>query len=155
MMVTVYDVEPGRLIQRAAERLEKEGIIEMPEWALYVKMGHGSERLPVQRNWYFVRAASILRKFYLKRNLGIGKLRGKYSKRKNLGVSPSHRVKAGGKILRSIAQQFEKKGFLKKAETKGREITAEGRKFLDRVSREIISEEKVRPDVERKEKPTK
>ncbi|MCD6557656.1 MAG: 30S ribosomal protein S19e [Candidatus Aenigmarchaeota archaeon] len=136
-MVTVVDVDPQKLIEKAAEELKKK--IQMPEWALYVKTGSHKERPPENEDWWYLRAASLLRKVYLDGPVGISKLRTFYGGRKNLGHQPSHFRKAGGKIIRTILQDLENIGFvsIQKKGKKGRIITPKGQKFLDNLAKKV------------------
>ena len=59
-MATIYDKKPQELIPKTAEALKKE--IVMPPWASFVKTGHAKERPPDSPEWWYARAASILRK---------------------------------------------------------------------------------------------
>jgi len=134
-MPSIYDIEPSELIRRAAEQLKKE--IAMPEWTKYVKTGQSKERPPIQLDWYYKRAASILRKIYMLGPIGVNKLRIKYGSKKNRGVAPARFKRSGGKIIRSILQQLEKQGYIKQAQKsthKGRIITPKGKSFLDKIS---------------------
>jgi len=98
-MATVYDVPADVLIEKAAKRLEEEKIVEMPEWAKFVKTGAHKEHPPLQDNWWYIRAASILRRIYIDGPVGVARLRTYYGGRKNRGVKPEHHVDAGGKML--------------------------------------------------------
>lgn len=134
-MTTIYDVDAGKLIDLASAELKK--IIKMPEWAKFVKTSHGKERHPVDSDWWFFRAASILRKLYLHgKPIGVNKLKIKYSCKKNRGMKPEKRAKGSGKIIRVILQDLEKLGFVKQVEIKkhkGRQITGKGKSFLDQL----------------------
>jgi small subunit ribosomal protein S19e len=77
-MVTVYDVPAEALILKVAEKLKENDKIVPPEWAEFVKTGVHTERAPVQEDWWFTRAASILRKLYVKGPMGTSKLAGEY-----------------------------------------------------------------------------
>ena len=137
-MATVYDIEASKLIKKAAEELKKQ--IKMPEWALFVKTGVNKERQPVDKDWWYMRAASILRKIYMNGPVGTGKLKTKYGGRKNRGYKPEKTYKASGKIIRIILQQLEKLELIKKVEKgvhKGRGITPKGKKFLDQLSKNV------------------
>ncbi len=131
-MTTVYDVEAGALVKAASEDLKTK--IKAPEWAQFAKTGVAKDRPPEDPNWWYVRAASILRKIYVKGPIGISRLRGEYRSKKNCGVKPEHSAKASGKVTRLAVQQLEQLGFLKKTEDGGREITAAGMKYLDNIA---------------------
>lgn len=133
-MASMYDKDPQELIKLAAEALKKD--LTMPDWAKFVKTSHANERHPTQPDWYYRRAAAVLRKIYMHGPLGTNKLRRKFSKKKNRGYQPSKSFPASGKIIRTILQQLEKANFITKAAKgvhKGRIVTPKGRKLLDTV----------------------
>jgi len=139
-MVSVYDVDANELIEKAAKELKKIAELKMPDWAFFVKTGVHKERQPVSGDWWYVRAASILRKLYLASPIGVSKLRTKYGGKKNRGNKPGRFYKGGGKVIRSILQQLEKAEFIKKAEKgvhKGRVITKKGKSFLDKLAKSL------------------
>jgi len=138
-MASVYDVEPNKLIEKASEELKKIEFMKKPEWANYVKTSRARERMPVDPDWWYLRAASVLRKLYLMdRPIGTNKLRNFYGGRKNRGHKPSRSYKGSGKIIRVVLQQLEKVEFIKPADKgkhKGRVISGKGKKFLDGVAK--------------------
>src|SRR3989338_6581735 len=139
-MPTIYNADPSELIEKASEELKKIESIKPPVWAAFVKTGVHKERHPVKNDWWYMRAASILRKIYRLGPIGVSKLRVGYGGKKNRGYKTEHFYKGSGNILRKIMQQLEKEGFVKKEEKnvhKGRVLTAEGKKFLDAVALQI------------------
>jgi len=133
-MATIYNKDAAQVIEKAAEEFKKLKELAMPEWARLVKTGAAKERHPVNQDWWYIRAASILRKIYLKGPIGVSKLRKEYSSKKNMGHKPERVYVAGGKIIRTILQRLEKEGLIIPAEKgvhKGRIITPKGKKFLD------------------------
>ena len=133
-MVTVFEVAPDALIPRLAEGLKKS--IKMPEWAKFAKTGAYATRVPAQADWWWTRAASLLRKIYTDGPVGISRLRVWYGGRKNRGNKPGKAVKSGGKIIRVILQDLEGLKYVKKTKA-GREITPEGRKLMDSIAFEV------------------
>lgn len=133
-MVTVFSVPADKLISKTAAKLREK--LKQPDWAKFVKTGTHAERPPAQADWWWVRAASILRKVYTDGPVGVNRLRVWYGGRKNRGSRPEKAVKAGGKIIRVLLQELEKNGYLRKAK-RGREITPEGQKFLDSIAFEV------------------
>jgi small subunit ribosomal protein S19e len=134
-MPTIYDIKAQEIIKKAAEALKTE--VPTPEWANFVKTGHGKENRPTQSDWYQLRAASVLRKIYKNGPIGTSKLRKNYSTKKNRGHRPEITTEASGKIIRTILQQLEKAGYIKQIEKgvhKGRAITPKGKSFLDKLS---------------------
>ena len=139
-MVNVYDFKHEELIKKAASKLKKLENMKKPEWADFVKTSAAKERQPVDRDWWYIRAASILRKLYiLDKPIGTNKLRNFYSARKNRGHKPDRVHKGAGKIIRVILQQLEKGEFvesIKEGGHKGRKISNKGKSFLDKVMKD-------------------
>ncbi len=140
-MSTPYDVPASILIKRLAKHL-KENVdkVSPPEWASFVKTGCHVERPPQDPDWWYIRCASLLRKVYLKGPVGIDHLRAEYGGRENRGARPEHKRKAGGSIVREALQQLEAAGLVRTLGNKGRIISKEGRKLLERLSAEIKKE---------------
>ncbi|MFW6025955.1 MAG: 30S ribosomal protein S19e [Candidatus Woesearchaeota archaeon] len=139
-MDTFYDVNQNELIKNVAEELKEN--IEMPDWAKFVKTGPQNERPPLNEDWWYIRAASILRTVYLKGPIGTAKLRRKYSGRRNKGVQPDRVYKAGGKIIRTILQQLEKAELLRFKDAgvnKGRVTTKNGSDLLKKTSKKLLN----------------
>ena len=139
-MVTIYDVDPSELILKAADKLKSFETIKAPSWALYVKTGASKERPPLNKDWWHMRVASILRKVCVLGPIGVNKLRVKYGGKKNRGHKPEHFYPGSGNIIRKALQQLEKAGLIIQVEKgvhKGKAITPKGTKFLDSVANEI------------------
>lgn len=136
----VYNVPANEFIAALAAELGKLGEFAMPEWALYVKTGTAKERVPENREWWYTRAASILRQIYVRRVVGIGRLRTKYGSKKDRGMKPKRFRKGAGKNIRVILQQAEKAGFVEKIKSKrsGRRLTAKGKEFLDDIAKSLL-----------------
>ncbi|MFB6076382.1 MAG: 30S ribosomal protein S19e [Candidatus Aenigmatarchaeota archaeon] len=135
-MTTPYDVKAEDLIEKLKNELKDIEKIEMPEKYQFVKTGPGKERPPTQEDWWFIKAASMLRKVYIEGPIGVSKLRKAYGTRKNRGHKPSKTYKASGSIIRKILQQLEDAELIEK-EDNGRKITSEGQSFLDNLSHEL------------------
>lgn len=134
-MVTALEVNPAELIEKVKEELKKIPEIKPPLWASFTKSGRHKERPPEQPDFWYIRAASILRKLYT-RSVGVSRLRTYYGGRKRRGRKPPHSYKAGGKIIRLILQQLESAGLVEKSNA-GRKLTNEGRRFLDKMAYEV------------------
>lgn len=139
-MTTVYDVPPDRLIRHVAGALDDEPAVEAPEWAAFAKTGTARERPPEEDGWWTVRAASILRKIYLQGPIGVERLRRQYGGADDDGSSPNHGTKGSGSIVRNALQQLEEAGYVETVEGQGRQITADGRSFLDDAAHELAEE---------------
>ncbi|UCH56817.1 MAG: 30S ribosomal protein S19e [Candidatus Bathyarchaeota archaeon] len=150
-MTTVHDVPADVLIQRLSDYM-KGNIRELmpPEWAAVVKTGSHVERAPQNPDWWYVRAASMIRKLYLNGPIGVARLRKEYGGRKRRGAKPAHFRKAGGSILRTLLQQLETAGLVEKASTRGRVVSPKGRSLLDAMSGQIKREmDRDNPDLKK------
>ena len=152
----MYAADPQKLIIEAAKELKKLDEMAPPEWAGFVKTGHFKQRPPMETDWWYMRAAAVLRSVYRLGPVGTNRLRAKYGGKKNEGVAPERAAKGSGAIIRKVLQQLEKAGLIKKAEKKkgdkGRIITPKGRSFLDKIATRIVAEQKKsRPAKEQKE----
>ena len=132
-MVSVREVDPQKFINLLKEELKKVEAIKPPEWSFFVKSSPGAERPPEQPDFWYIRAASILRRIYIDGPVGVSRLRTYYGKLKNRGRKPNRTKKASGKIIRLILQQLEKAGFVEKVKG-GRRITPKGQSFLDSIA---------------------
>src|SRR2546427_370772 len=74
-MTTAYDVPPVLLIERIKEKLQAEGKIKPPEWAVFARTGVNTEKAPVQKDWWYRRVAAVLRKGYLHGPVGTSRRR--------------------------------------------------------------------------------
>ena len=98
-----------------------------------MKTGAAKELPPQSIDWYYVRAASIARHVYLRKTVGVGRLRKVHGSTRNRGSRPSHHVAASGSVDRKVMQSLEKIGVLERDEDKGgRRITQSGQRDLDR-----------------------
>lgn len=136
-MTTPYDVSADKLINVVSKDLKENLKFKKPEWADFVKTGVSRERAPEDADWWWVRAASILRKLYIKnKGIGVERFRTVYGGRKNRGVKPEHFYKGSGKIIRTILQEFDNLGLTEKTQ-KGRKITKKGITYLNNLCKKL------------------
>jgi len=133
--MVIYAKDPVKFIPALAEALKKMEEFEVPEWATLVKSGVSRERPPVSDDFWYTRAASILRQLYIHGVVGVGKLRTRYGSRKNRGGRASKFRKSGGKMIRVILQQAEAAGLVEKVSRlqHGRRLSSKGRELLDSI----------------------
>jgi small subunit ribosomal protein S19e len=136
-MTGARDVDQSELVKKTAEELKKR--IDMPAWAKLVKTGVSRERPPENPDWWYMRAASILRKIYVAGPIGTSKLRTYYGGIHRRGHKPAHFANAAGKIIRVILQNLERAKLIENTTKpkKGRAITAEGKRLLDRIAKQL------------------
>lgn len=150
-MPTPHDIPASILIEKLTKHLKDnvDGVVP-PKWAPFVKTGSHVSRPPQNPEWWFTRCASLLRKIYLKGPIGIEHLRSEYGGRIDRGVKPEHARRSGGSIIRKAIQQLEAAGLVEPLRNRGRVVTGEGRRLLDRLSTEIKKDlEKKLPELKK------
>ncbi|MDO9034484.1 MAG: 30S ribosomal protein S19e [Methanoregula sp.] len=135
-MTTVYDVPADHIIRRVAEELKKRKEIVPPAWAAFAKTGVHKEMPPEDPDWWFTRAAAVLRRVYVDGPLGVERMRSFYGGKKNRGSKPNAFRKGSGSILRNALQQLEAAGLIIHDKT-GRKVSPAGMSFLDNLSQEV------------------
>lgn len=141
-MSQVFESNAQEYNLKLAEALKKIPEFQQPEWSKFVKSSPSKERPIDDPDFWYKRAASILRQVYKKGYVGTNRLRTKYGSKKNRGMKPEEFKKASGKIIRTILQQSDKAGLteiqksIKGVRTKkpGRVLTSHGKKFLDSIN---------------------
>jgi len=137
--VSVKDVPADKFINAYAAFLKRQGKLPIPGWVDTVKTSHAKELPPQSDDWYYVRAAAVARHVYMRKTVGVGRLRKVHGGTKNRGVAPSHHVNASGSVDRKVMQSLEKIGVLEHDEDKGgRRITQSGQRDLDRIAQTTI-----------------
>ncbi len=139
-MVTVYDVPPEKLILKTAEKLKQIESIEPPEWAEFSKTGRHTEKAPIQEDWWYTRAASVLRKIYVKGPMGSSRLAEEYGGFADRGAKPNKAVKGSRNIARKCLMQLEAAGLLVPSSKDGRGISPKGMSVLDNAAKEVFDE---------------
>jgi len=140
-MNPVYELNAQEYNVKLAEALKQIEEISEPEWASFVKSGPSKERPVEDPDFWYKRAASVLRQIYKKGIIGVNKLRTKYGSKKNRGMAPEKFKKASGKIIRVILQQTDKAGLTELAKEikgvrgkkPGRQLTAKGKELLESI----------------------
>jgi small subunit ribosomal protein S19e len=148
---TPHDVPASILIEKLTKHLKDnvDGVVP-PKWTPFVKTGSHASRPPQNPEWWFTRCASLIRKIYLKGPIGIEHLRSEYGGRVDRGVKPEHARRSGGSIIRKAIQQLEAVGLVEPLRNRGRVVTGEGRRLLDRLSTEIKKDlEKKLPELKK------
>jgi len=134
--ITVKDVPEKLFIAAYAEHLKRTNWLELPKWVDYVKTGISKQLAPYDPDWYYIRAASVARKIYLRPGTSVGDLKKIYGSNKRSGPRPSHFKTSSGAIARHIVQQLEKLGIVEILDTSrgGRKVSSDGQRDLDRIA---------------------
>lgn len=135
-MTTAFDVPADMLIRQVAEELKKRPEFTPPAWAAFAKTGVHKEMPPEDPDWWFVRAAAVLRRVYVDGPIGVERMRSFYGGKQDRGSKPSKFRKGSGSVLRKSLQQLEKAGFVLHDKT-GRRVSPEGASFIDGIAHSL------------------
>ncbi|KAI4952403.1 40S ribosomal protein S19 [Alternaria rosae] len=160
--VSVKDIESHKFVAAYAAFLKRQGKLPMYVlplrnttryrmlifcWVDTVKTSHSNELPPQDIDWFYVRAAAVARHVYMRKTVGVGRLRKVHGSTKNRGSRPSHHVDASGSVDRKVMQALEKIGVLEQDEDKGgRRITQSGQRDLDRIAQTTLEAEEEEDD---------
>jgi len=138
--MSVFNLNQQEYNLKLAEALKKIPEFKKPEWIEFVKSSSGKERPIEDTDFWYKRAASILKQIYKRKIIGVERLRTKYGTKKDRGFRPEEFRKGSGKIIRVILQQSDTAGFTEVIKgqkgTKlksGRQMTEKGKEFLERI----------------------
>lgn len=140
-MVTAKEVPADALIKRLGEYL-KENVKEVrpPPWGQLVKLGVHKENTPEDPDWWYIRAASILRKLAVSAEpIGLNTFSVIYGGLKRRGSAPPHFRRGARNHIRRILQQLERAGLVTKT-PKGRTLTPRGQSLVSSVAYEVFGE---------------
>ena len=132
----VYAMPADEYNTKLAQILKGMDEFKQPEWSYFVKTGLNRQRPPQDADFWHKRAASILRQIYMRKVVGVSRLRTRYGGLYNRGMKPERFRKSSGKIIRVILQQAEKSGLLEKmlqGKRFGRTLTKQGKELLEGV----------------------
>ncbi len=133
----VYDMNSNEYNAKLSNILKSMPEFTQPEWSLFVKTGTAKVKPPQDPDFWYNRAASILRQIYTHKTVGVNRLKTRYGSRKNRGMKPERFRRASGKIIRTILQQAEKAGLLEKfnepGKRAGRRLTESGKELMESV----------------------
>jgi len=134
-MADVKSIPAQEFNTKLANALKEFEEFEKPTWLDFVKSGANRARPIADSEFWHKRAASILRQAYVRKIVGVNRLRTRYGGRKDRGMRPPEFRPSSGKIIRLILQQSEKAGLLEKSKSKkaGRQLTLKGKKLLESI----------------------
>ncbi|ESO85078.1 hypothetical protein LOTGIDRAFT_235941 [Lottia gigantea] len=135
MGIGVKDVNQHDFINRLAAFLKRSGKMKLPDWMDIVKTGPYKELAPYSEDWFYIRAAALCRRMYMRAPLGVGTVKRVYGGNQRNGTAPSHFSQASGGVARKIFQSLEGVKMVEKSSSrKGRILTARGRQHCDIIA---------------------
>ena len=90
--ITVRDISAPKFISAYAEVLKNNDKFVVPKWADLVKTGVNKELAPYDPDWYYIRAAAIVRKVYLRQGTGVGALKKRFGGNYRFVMDSFHRL---------------------------------------------------------------
>lgn len=136
--ICVRDVKADQFIEAYAEHLKNSDKFELPVWSDTIKTAVFKELAPYGDDWYYIRAASIARKVYLRPGVGVGMLQKWYGGSYRRGARTEHFRKASAGVIRSVLIQLEDMRVVEKLPNGGRRVTTVGQQDLDRIAGSVI-----------------
>jgi len=133
----VYEMNANEYNSKLAVALKQIEEFKAPEWIAFVKTGVSKTRPPQEDDFWYKRVASILRQIYVRRVVGVNRLKTRYGGKQNRGMKPEKFRKASGKMIRLILQQAEAAGLLEKSseagQRAGRRLTDKGKELMEGI----------------------
>ena len=143
--VSVRDIGAADFIKAYANTLRLSDKMVLPDWVALVKTGTFKEMAPYDPDWYYVRAAAIARRVYLRKGVGIGALIKSFGGKNRRGTLRNKKAVGTQGICRHILHQLTDMGLVQEVEEgkrlKGREITEKGQAALDACANAILNDE--------------
>merc|ERR1712097_234100 len=133
------DVPADDFIKACADFLKRQPKFDVPKYHDIVKTGTLKELAPYDEDWFYVRAASVARKVYLRKGTGVGALKKWYggSSGTHVGTCKAHFATASGAIIRKAMLELEKLEMMEHLGDGGRIITSKGRAEMNRIAGNI------------------
>ena len=139
--ITVRDITAPRFIAAYAEVLKNNDKFVVPKWADLVKTGVHKELAPYDPDWYYIRAAAIVRKIYLRQGTGVGALKKRFGGSYRRGARPEKHQDAAGGLIRTILIALDELKITEKSANGGRKISRVGQQALDLVAGQVARSE--------------
>merc|ERR1712094_29078 len=103
--VTVKDVPADEFIKACADYLKRQPKFDVPKFHDIVKTGVHKELAPYDEDWFYIRAASVARKVYLRSGTGVGALKKWYGGSNSAHPVP-RRLTSPRLVVRSFARPW-------------------------------------------------
>ncbi|RZF37719.1 hypothetical protein LSTR_LSTR003130 [Laodelphax striatellus] len=140
--VTLKDVDQHKFVKAFSAFLKKSAKVKVPEWVDIVKNGKFKELAPYDQDWFFTRCAAIVRHIYFRSPVGVGAITKMFGGRKRNGVCPAHFCRSSSGVARRALQALEQMKLIEKDAVRGRRITTQGQRDLDRIAAQVKQRKK-------------
>jgi small subunit ribosomal protein S19e len=138
--VTLKLVYHQKLIANLASRLKTEFTeIKPPAWSAFVKTKPAGLEPPKSKEWWYIRAASLMRKMALRGAMGVKDFRLEYGGKRMSKSRPERFRMASGGHIRRILRQLENAKLVQKSPHGGRSLTKRGRELVLSVAQDELS----------------
>merc|ERR1712072_206310 len=107
-------------IKAYAEHLKKSNKLGLPKWIDLVKTGHYHELAPYDEDWFYTRAAAIMRKLYVKPHVGVGRLANKFGGKERNGSARKHHSTDSKAVISACMKALEEAKLLARFNAKSR-----------------------------------
>jgi small subunit ribosomal protein S19e len=132
-------IQHENLISALAQKIKSDcPQVKPPSWAPFVKTCPTNFEPPKSTDWWYTRAASLMRKMAIKGTMGLRDFRLQYGGKRRSGARPEKSRMAAGGHLRRILIQLESAKLVQKDKKGGRTLTKEGLAFIDSTVDSII-----------------
>ena len=135
--VTVRDVPADKFIAAYADVLKNNDKFIVPKWVDLVKTGVHKELCPYDPDWYYIRAAAIARKIYLREGTGVGALKKRFGGNYRRGAAPDRHQDGAGGIIRAIVVNLDALNVTESSGKGGRKVSRTGQQALDLVAGQV------------------
>merc|ERR1711881_282653 len=148
-----YTIMLGR---KDGEFVKKSNKIDLPSWVDLVKTGHYHELAPYDEDWFYTRAAAIMRRLYYKPFVGVGRLANKFGGKERNGSARKHHATDSKAVIRACMKALEKAKLLTRyndskrgdfaddtrpendTKLNRRVVSDEGKKTINNIAREVF-----------------
>lgn len=143
-----FTVKPVSLITQISSHLLQNNLLSLPKYHNISKTCVGKENAPLQSDWLYTRAGSILRKIACnnedestksldkkdkRRKLTVTALQSKYGCKKDRGTRPGKKVRAYATPIVSIIKDFQKMEWIQADTNLGFVLTEKGQEFINEM----------------------
>lgn len=140
-MPGIKDCKPDVFVAKLAAHLKNERKLTPGAWTIFAKTAAAKVISPTDQDWYYIRAASMLRQAYNKGSLGTNACRNLYGCAKNGKSVPHHFSLASGKIHREILRGLVSAGYMKVEDRNDqcprRVLSPQGKRALEQLAHSL------------------